>query len=129
MTDTILHQQSLDNGLVLIFTDLSNRYYGDFHQIKIDVLSRFRLSDSLLAESGLSEREQLRAKTRFGDALETHRELKRMGVAGADVAAVTKQMVQQFLETSLPYMSSVGFPASLLRQRLAERSNLLSIHG
>jgi hypothetical protein len=129
MSDAILHRQSLDNGLELIFTDLSNRYYGNFYQIKIDVLSTIRLTDSFLHASDLSEKEQVRAKNRFGDTLETHQELKRMGVAGSDVAKVTKEMVQQFLDTSLPYMSIADFPARLLRQRLFERPVLKKIYG
>ena len=126
MTDRTLHQQLLDNGLELIFNDLSNRYYGDFYQVKIDVISRLFLSDVLLSDSGLSEREKLRAKNRFGDVFETHQELKRMGVAGPEVAIVTKKMIRQFLDSSLPYFSDSEFPSRLLRQRLSERSKLRS---
>lgn len=129
MTETILHQQVLDNGLELVITDQSNRYYGDFHQIKIDVASYLPLVGSLLSDSGLTEREQLRAKNRFGDRLEAHQELKRMGVAGADVESVTRQMVEQFLQTSLPYMQSNAFPVRLLKKKLGEKPALQSIHG
>ena len=129
MSESIIHREALDNGLELIFADRSNRYYGDFYQVKIDVLSTVRLSEPFLMESDLSEKEQFRAKNRFGDILETHQELKRMGVAGPDVATVTKEMVQQFLDTSLPYMSTADFPARLLRQRLLERPVLKTIHG
>jgi hypothetical protein len=129
MSDTILHRQTFDNGLELIFTDRSNRYYGDFHQIKINVQSTVHLTDSFLHASDLSEKEQLRAKNRFGDTFEAHQELKRMGVAGSDVDTVTSEMVQQFLDTALPYMSSAEFPIRLLRQRLLERPVLKSIYG
>ena len=129
MTARVAHQQLLDNGLELTFVDLSNRYYGDFYQIKIDVRSRIGLTDALLNESGLSQREQIKAKNRYGAALETHRELKRMGVAGPDVAAVVKQMIQQFMDTSLPYMTSTEYPVRLLRQRLSERSTSVSTYG
>ena len=129
MTNSLLHQQLLDNGLELIFNDLSNRYFGDFYQIKIEVISRVPLSDLLLSESGLSEREKIRAKNRFGDVFETHQELKRMGVAGPEVAIVTRQMIRQFLDSSLPYISDSEFPSRLLRQRLSERSQLRSIDG
>ena len=129
MTESVLHQQLLDNGLELIFCDLSNRYYGDFYQIKIDVISRLPLSEQLLSESGLSEIEKLWAKNRFVDVFETHQELKRMGVAGPDVANVTKQMIRQFLESSLPYISDSEFPSRLLRKGLSERPQLRSIDG
>ena len=129
MSDAILHHQVLDNGLELTFVDLSNRYYGDFYQVKIDVVSHVSLSDSLLLESDLSEKEQMKVKNRFGDRLETHQELKRMGVAGPDVARVSKELVQQFLDTSLPYMSTADFPSRLLRQRLAERPILKAVYG
>ena len=129
MSSSILHQQLLDNGLELIFNNISNRYYGDFYQVKIEVISRIRLSDELLAGSDLSEREQLRAKNRFGDLFEDRQELKRMGVAGPEVPKVCGQMVQQFLDSSLPYMSAARFPARLLRQRLSESQTMRSING
>ena len=129
MSNAILHRQSLENGLELVFSDLSNRYYGDFYQIKIDVLSTVSLTDSFLQGSDLSEQEQLRVRNRFGNMLETHQELKRMGVAGPDVSRVTKELVQQFIDTSFPYMSTADFPLRLLRQRLLERPALKSIHG
>ena len=129
MSDTMLHQQLLDNGLELAFNDLSNRYYGDFYQVKIEVVSRIRLTDKLLAEYGLSTKEQLRAKNRFGVMFEYRQELKRMGVAGPEVTKVCRQMVQQFLDSALPYMSGVEFPARLLRQRLLDLPSLRSSNG
>jgi hypothetical protein len=129
MSDTILHHQILENGLELTFVDLSNRYYGDFYQIKIDVVSHLSLSDSMFAKFDLSEKEKIKAKARFGARLESHRELKRMGVAGGDVVRVCEELVQQFLDTSLPYLSTAEFPSRLLRQRLVERPVLKKIYG
>ena len=128
MSNAILHQQLLDNGLELIFNDLSNRYYGDFHQVKIEIVRRIHLSAELLVEYGFTEKEQIRAKNRFGDLFEDRQELKRMGVAGPEVTTVCKQMVQQFIDSSLPYMSDNRFPALLLRKRLLARSTLRSIN-
>jgi hypothetical protein len=129
MSETILHHQILANGLELIFTDLTNRYYGDFHQIKIDVTCSLHITDDLLSASDLSEQEQQRVKNRFGGKVVSHRELKRMGVAGDDVETVAKELVQQFLDTSLPYMLTADFPLRFLRQRLSERPTLKSLHG
>ncbi len=129
MSDTMLRQQLLDNGLELVFNDLSNRYYGNFYQVKIEVVSRIHLSNELLVEFGFSEKEQLQAKNRFGALFEDRQELKRMGVAGPEVSAVCRQMIQQFIDSSLPYMSKDQFPAQLLRKRLLERPSLRSING
>ena len=129
MSGNVLHQQRLDNGLELIFTDMSNRYYGDFYQVKIDVINRIHITEALLRASGLSEREQLRARGRFGEVLDVHRELKRMGVAGPEVSAVTAQLVHQFLATSLPYLSVPEFPVRLLRQSLLDQSKNGSPRG
>ncbi|MBE0500026.1 MAG: hypothetical protein IBX47_01190 [Desulfuromonadales bacterium] len=128
MTANILHQQHLDNGLELIFTDLSNRYYGDFYQIKIDIISRIHLSDAFFATCDLSEREEVKVRSRFGVVLETHQELKRMGVAGPDVASVSMEMVQNYLQTSLPYLAAAQFPSRFVRQRLVERPLLRALH-
>ena len=129
MSEILLHQQLLDNSLELIFYDLSNRYYGDFHQIKIEVVSRIKFSDALLEDFGFSEREQLQAKNRYGEMFEARQELKRMGVAGSEVQSVTTQMVKQFLDSSLPYMSDLKFPQRLLRKHLSDRSNIRSVNG
>ncbi len=129
MSDTMLRQQLLDNGLELVFNDLSNRYYGNFYQVKIEVVIRIYLSNELLVEFGFSEKEQLQTKNRFGALFEDRQELKRMGVAGPEVSAVCRQMIQQFIDSSLPYMSKDQFPAQLLRKRLLERPSLRSING
>ena len=129
MSEILLHQQLLDNSLELIFYDLSNRYYGDFHQIKIEVVSRIKFSDALLEDFGFSEREQLQAKNRYGEMFEARQELKRMGVAGSEVQSVTTQMVKQFLDSSLPYMSDQKFPQRLIRKHLSDRSNSRSVNG
>lgn len=129
MTNDILHEKQFDNGLELIFIDLTNRYYGDFYQVKIDVINRIQLTDTFLSRSGLTEREQAQARNRFGAVLESHKELKRMGVAGPDVKDVTSRMIQQFLDSSLPYLTDAKFPSQLLKKQLSDRPNLRPMNG
>ena len=35
MSETIIATEKLDNGLVLNFHDRGNRYFGDYHQVKV----------------------------------------------------------------------------------------------
>ena len=49
MTDVIFSKK-MKNGIVVDFVDRSNRYYGDFHRVKIDVVAKFPVDTTLLPE-------------------------------------------------------------------------------
>lgn len=109
---------TLDNGLVLEFTDRGNRYFGDYHRLQIDVHIRFCLPDTVSANQGFwSEARRL-----LGKQLLITRSLERMGVAGGEVDAVRERMVDDFLRHTAPYYGRAETPEALVAAELNRRS-------
>lgn len=127
MTETIIASEKLDNDLVLNFHDRGNRYFGDYHQVKVLVSCRIKLEDGLVSEF-LSNDDLDRARQVFGDHLEYRRELKQMGVAGDAVESAKLSLVDNFLQNTAGYMNKPDFPARLVARRLAEHRNRTRLH-
>jgi len=102
----------LKNGIVVEFYDRSNRYYGDFHRVKIDVVAKLpvdatQVPDELYALAGVSEGE-----------VTYERSLEQMGVKGADIEKVTVSLIDNFIKTAGCYLVKDNFVESLLRKQL-----------
>jgi hypothetical protein len=95
--------ERLANGVELSFSDCSNRYFGDYHRVRVDVLVR------VPATSG---------------TVETIRHLERMAVPGAQVAAVRERLVDDFLRHAARYLAHPDYP-----QRLAATLSSGREHG
>lgn len=95
MVEKVIRRVVFDNGLTIEFSDRSNRYFGDYHRLLIEI-------DALIE----TDAEVVR--------LRYQRPLKRMGVAGADVADEMNTMIEQFLATTAFYMRQSGFVQKLL---------------
>ena len=117
MTEQVLQREPLENGLELVFIDQSNRYFGDFYQIKIQVVCGCVLTAELLARAGLDSLAQRRLQDACGDRLEYSRTLTRMGVAGPETTAVKAAMVADFIANSRSYLAAEDFPLALLRSK------------
>jgi len=115
----------LDNGLVLEIYDRSNRYYGDYHRVHLEVHSRLPLEPSLFSDEEDPQQACRRARQRCGEELLETRALERMGVRGKEVAEVRETLVEAFLSTNLPYLRRADYPARLAAKRLAERPERL----
>lgn len=115
-----LRQERLANGLILEFHDVSNRYFGDYHRLHIEMQCRIPLDKSFTPLAPLSEEIIDQARRFFGDFLEFRRELTRMGVCGADLDQTRDRMIDDFMSTSGSYMSRDEFPARLVQRRLEQ---------
>ena len=115
----MLRSIKLDNGLVLEFHDHSNRYFGDYHRIKIFLIGRIPAAEHLPSElDGLSQGEALNI---LGAEVLYEKTLQRMGVATAEADAVKQQLIDDFLATGGRYLSQPNFPGRYLVKQLAER--------
>lgn len=94
MTEAPFHSVRCSPELRLEFYALSNRYYGDFHQLVIDV-------DLLIGD----ESQPLR--------LRYQRPLRRMAVTTALLEDEKKRLVDEFLATTLSYFGSSHFVEKL----------------
>lgn len=84
--------EHLANGVVVEFSDLSQRYFGDYHRVCVAVR---------IALPGTGEsRHQLRR-------------LERMGVAGAAVAATRDRLVDDYWRHAAEYLAHPAFPSRL----------------
>ena len=86
-----LQSATLANGLRLEFFDFSNRYFGDYHRICIEV--RTSLSLDLPALATFAPALLTRARALFGATLTVTRTVERMGVAGALVEPLKAELI------------------------------------
>lgn len=96
MTDSLLKEVCLSEGLTLKFHEAGNRYFGDYHRVLIEIDAYIETAEQQVV-------------------LRYRHPLKKMAVAG-DVVTVTKQeLISQFLATVGPYMRQSGFVEKVLR--------------
>jgi hypothetical protein len=111
----------LDNGLILEIYDRSNRYYGDYHRVHLEVRSRLPLDPPLFSDEDDPQQACRWARQRFGEELLETRILERMGVQGKEVGEVRDALVESFLTANLPYLRRADYPSRLVARRLAEQ--------
>lgn len=114
------HREDLTNGLVLEFHDRSNRYFGDYHRLHLEVVCRIPLEADFPPLSGLEDDVLEQARRAFGDHVEFRRELTRMGVAGADVETTRRRMIEDFMDATGRYLAAPDFAVRFVRSRLEE---------
>ena len=96
--------ERLTNGVQIDFVDKTNRYYGDYHRVCINVELRFAADDYTVAHK--------------------FQTLERMGVGGGDVAGVQTQLLDSFRQGTMPYMERAVFPDKFM-QSLEQRKSVL----
>lgn len=94
--------ESLVNGVSVAFFDQSNRYFGDYHRVRVEVqVTLPPLSGGTAAESPAGgDRQRI-----------TH--LERMGVAGAEVETVRDRLVADYWRHAGPYLAHADYPTRL----------------
>jgi len=112
-----LREDVLENGLVVAFVDVSNRYYGDYHRVRVEVRCSLPLQPEMFADTGDLER----ARALWGEAFDWIRPLEKMGVSGAEVTATAAKLIEGFVASAYPYLSQPQFPACLLAKELFAR--------
>jgi len=108
----LLHEEVLTNGLRLRCRDSGNRYFGDYHRVVVSVEILLPLDHPALA--GLDPELLVRARSRYGAVLTTHKTLERMGVSTAAVAAVQQELLTSFLKQARTYLARPDLPVRLL---------------
>jgi len=95
----------LANGVRVMFTDCTNRYYGDYHRVSIEI------NLSFAAENYQN--------------IYKFQTLERMGVSGDDVVAVQTHLVDSFRSGTMVYMTRDGFADKFLMVHKKRKSVLL----
>jgi len=110
----------LDNGLIIELYDQSNRYFGDYHRIKVDVRCDIPLVKRFFdGDDGNPELE--RARKLYGDTIRFERSLEKMGVAGADVDATRESLVENFVTSTVAYLEHPEFVKRYVARMLDSR--------
>ena len=115
----LLDRRVLENGVVVEFFDRSNRYFGDYHRICIDVSCRIPLSVEIFGTAGDAQDKYRNARSALGEEAVYRRTLDRMGVAGAEVEETRQKMLDEFCRANIPYMSSPEFPARFVAKEMS----------
>ncbi len=107
---------ALDNGLVLSFDDQSNRYFGDYHRICIEVL--VALPQGADSDQGCAVGRSWSLRT-----------LAKMGVPTAALGVERASLVKDFLAASRAYLEMPDFPQQLLRKMRLKKKKPVLFHG
>ncbi|RME40393.1 MAG: hypothetical protein D6794_02315 [Deltaproteobacteria bacterium] len=111
----------LENGFELRFFDESNRYYGDYHRVRVIARLEVPLSAPLFAGNPDPDRALSRARRWLGESVRFEKVLERMGVAGDAVASVRQELVEGFLRSSRSYLAHPRFAERLVARELEKR--------
>jgi hypothetical protein len=107
----------LANGLTVEFFDLSNRYYGDYHRVCIEVRCRIVLP----GEHSLAAADPEKKLATLGDQVVFVRSMEKMGVAGEALETVRAEMIDGFARSTFSYLGAEGFPALLMAREKAKK--------
>ncbi len=121
--------EKLSNGLIIEFYDKSNRYFGDYHRICIEVLCTIPLLPEYFSDAEDPGEELRRAREEFGEGVTSTRKIEKMGVSGEDVERTRRDMIENFMCSSNPYLSRSDFPCRFIRREWARRRNILPVFG
>ena len=103
-------QTELNNGVVVEFFDQTNRYFGDFNRVKINVIAKIPLFVSSLPED-LQE-----VAATYPGFIVYEKSLEQMGVATSQVQTVIDSLVANFIKSVGPYLEKRNFAENLLRK-------------
>jgi hypothetical protein len=110
------HIEPLANGLTVEFFDSSNRYFGAYWRLCLEVHCQIDVAGIL------SGAELEKARSALGASVDFNRRLVRMGVAEDDLLTVRQEMVESFLASARAYLEKPAFPARLIASRLMEKN-------
>lgn len=116
-----IRAQEFSNGLCLEFYDRTNRYFGDYNRVVIEVQIRCPVARSFNPDDPVFKK----AIDLLGETAVVTKTIERMGVATADVALVRDQMIDGFILHASAYLGRSDYPASLIR---AELDKSRSVH-
>ncbi|MBW2503444.1 MAG: hypothetical protein JRE16_02630 [Deltaproteobacteria bacterium] len=115
--------KTFGNGLKLEFRDMSNRYFGDYYRVCIEVTIHIDIASQ--AQSGSNaDLFWLNAKSAIGEHLKKTKTLERMAVCSRDVEQVRKTLMDDFLTTNEHYFHSTKYLRALVETHM---NNLGSI--
>lgn len=106
----------LSNGLTVRFFDHTRRYFGDYHQVRINICCEVPLTADLFED----EQSFQSALKHLGTSVQYLKEIEHQGVPTASTAETAEKVVQYFIDHSMGYFESPDFPKKLAQSRLKQ---------
>ena len=110
----IVREIPLANGLTVRFTDATRRYFGDYHQVRVEVSCEVPLTVQLFDDTSAFEA----ALKLLGTRVRYLKKVEHQGVPTLATADTVQRVIQQFIDHSLSYFGSEAFPRRLVQSEL-----------
>ncbi len=110
------HTRRLGGGVVVDFFDQNNRYFGDFHRLKINAIATISFDTATLP----ADLQEFAAS--YSGNIKYKKSLERMGVVTSLVEIVTHELIVDFIETVENYLKKKNFAENLLRRELQNKT-------
>ncbi|WP_026840251.1 hypothetical protein [Citrifermentans bremense] len=110
----LIREIPLANGLTVRFFDATRRYFGDYHQVRINICCEVPLSADLF-EDAAAHRD---AAKLLGGSVSYSKDIEHQGVATDDIPGTVEKVIQHFVDHSLSYLSGSEFPRKLVQSEL-----------
>lgn len=124
----LIREIPLSNGLTVRFFDATRRYFGDYHQVRIQISCDVPLTAELFEDGDAYHR----ALKTLGAAVSYKKDIEHQGVPTAAVEETVEKVIHHFVEHSLGYFKGASFPKMLVHselKRLASRTrSFLAMH-
>lgn len=117
----LIRKERLENGLVVDFFDRSNRYFGDYHRLCLEVRCHIPLNIDLFRDTADPAGELRRAVDLLGTEAVFCRTLEKMGVEGGAMERTREELVESFLRSNLAYLGSPAFATRFVAVELQRR--------
>lgn len=118
---SVIYQATLPNELELIIEDQSNRYFGDYHRVKLLVRCPVAVTNAAFIESQDPAADSAAAERILGSEVVYEKSLERMGVSGGDLERVKQELLERFLQINQPYLARADFAARFITLKLREK--------
>ena len=110
----LIREIPLANGLTVRFFDATRRYFGDYHQVRIQISCEVPLTADLFDDP----RAYQSALKLLGGSVLYCKDIEHQGVATLAVPDLVSRVIQQFIDHSLGYFNGESFPKKLVQTEL-----------
>jgi len=110
----VIREIPLANGLTVRFSDATRRYFGDYHQVRVEIRCEVPLTAPLFDDAPAFEA----ALKLLGPTVCYLKQVEHQGVPTLGTAAAVQQVIQQFVDHSLGYFGSDSFPRRFVQSEL-----------
>ena len=110
----IIREIPLANGLTVQFVDATRRYFGDYHQVRVEISCEVPLTRQLFEDPADYDP----ALKLLGSTVRYLKQIEHQGVPTLGTADAVQKVIQQFIDHSLSYFASPDFPRRLVATEL-----------